>query len=52
MHHNNAHMAHTADNTDMMMMKMVLNEDASDKDDNHEDNDEFKTMMSVKERLK
>ena len=35
----------------MMMMKMVVDEDASDKDDDNDD-DKFKTMTSMKERLK
>ena len=38
-------MVPTANDTDtkmMMMIKMTVNEDASDKGDNHEDNDEFK----------
>ena len=39
-------MAHTADDdvvdTMMMRMKLAVNEDAGDKDDNHADNDELK----------
>ena len=49
-------MAHAAADdvadTMMMMMKMVVDVDASDKDDNNDNNDEFKTRMSMMERLK
>ena len=36
----------------MMLMKMAVEEDASDKDDDNYGNDEFRTRMSMMERLK